>query len=76
MVRARIVFGMELSRQEPGMVRQLDDLHQAIVRGKAAEHQAFGCQLVAVRIIEFVAMAMALADLAHPVHFLRQRPCP
>ncbi len=33
-------FRMELAAEEPGVILDLDDLDQSVVRGGAADHQA------------------------------------
>ena len=57
-------LGVELAAQEVGVVRQLDDLHEGAVRAHAGEGHALGLQGPAeVRLVELVAVAVALADL-------------
>ena len=57
-------FRMELHRHEPRMVGQLDDLDQRAVGAGAGEHHAVGRELLAVDVVELVAMAMPLARSA------------
>ena len=67
---------MELRRQEPGVVFQFDDFDKPTVRRQPAQHESLRKQLLTVRVIEFVAVPMALAHFAHPVHLLGQGALP
>src|SRR5919201_384944 len=59
----RLELGVELAADEPGVIGQLDHLHQRpIGRETGAAHAVLG-EHVAVGIGHFVAMAMPLADL-------------
>ena len=53
-------FRMELAADKPGMVLQLHDFHQALVRGKAAVDKAFFLKEVLEGVVEFIAVAVAL----------------
>ena len=60
--RRRGELRMELTTQEPRMVRDLDHLDQLILDRLAGNDQACCFQGLAIQIVELVAMAMALAD--------------
>src|SRR5436305_11425226 len=55
-------FWMKLRGHKPGMVRQLDDLDQAIIGGTATDYHTMCLHSLAIFIIELVAMAMTLKD--------------
>ena len=59
-------FRMELAAQEPRMVRDLADLDVHAVRGLAGDAQAALRENLLIFAVEFVAMAVALADLGGP----------
>src|SRR4051794_5394585 len=65
--RLRFELGMELAAQIPRMVRDLTDLDVRIVGRLAGDFQSRRLQPLLVFTIEFVAVAMALVDLAHSV---------
>src|SRR5690242_20365568 len=67
---------MELHADEPRMLRELDDLRQALVGRHAGEDQAAALEAVAVRDVHLVAMTMALRDRRRAVDRgdLRARP--
>ena len=56
-------FRMELARHEPGMVRQLDDLHQVLARVVPREHHAGFLELLSIIIVEFIPVPVALRDI-------------
>src|SRR5258707_7295010 len=60
--RRRLDLRMELRRDEPGMVRQLDDLDQPPLLERAADHEATVEQLLSIGVVHLVAMAMPLGD--------------
>ena len=62
--RLGLELGMELAAQIPGMVRQLADLDVNAVGSFAGQPQAVLLQHGLVFAVEFVAMAVALADFA------------
>ena len=64
---ARFQLGMELSRHEPGMVRELDNFHEVVVRIDAAEPHAVIREFLLELIIHFESMAMALGNEFLPV---------
>ena len=53
------------------MLGQLDDLDERAVGAGAGEFQAVGRELLAVLVVELVAMAMALGDLGRAVALWR-----
>jgi hypothetical protein len=56
--RFRFEFRMELASQEPGVVRDLNDLYEILIRGHAGNNQAaFGQRLFKLPI-KFVSMPM------------------
>ena len=65
--RPRLEFRMELAAQEPGMSGDLDDLGEAPVRGGAGDPETLLNKRLLELIVEFVAVAVALADLRLPV---------
>ena len=65
--RLRLELRMELHGHEPGMVGQLDDLDQRAVGAGAGDLQAVGRELLAVDVVELVAVAVPLGDLARAV---------
>ncbi len=61
--RLRLELRMELHGHEPGMLGDLDDLDQPPVGAGAAEvHPVLG-ELLAVGVVELVAVAVPLGDL-------------
>ena len=60
--RLRLQLRVKLHADEPGVVRQLDDLGQAAVGRHAGEAQAGRAQAVDVVDVDLVAVAVALAD--------------
>ena len=55
---------VELAAEEPRMLVQLDNLHQVAIRRGAADRSARLFQWLTVGVVELVAMAVPLADLA------------
>src|SRR6266481_1364129 len=64
---------MELAADEPRMVGELDDLDQRLIRRDAAENQPGAAELLAIRVVELVAVAMPFVDLALAVEPCRER---
>ena len=64
---------MELCAQHKGMVFELGDLHQSLIRGEAREDHAGFTQLLPVGIAELKTMAVAFLDHLFPVGFGSQR---
>ena len=60
LVRFAVKLRMKLAGDEEGMFGQFDDLHQFPVRREPAQDEAGFLESFAIRIVEFVAMAMAL----------------
>ena len=70
--RLGLEFGMELAAEEEGMVGNLDDLDVgAVGRGAGDAHAGAGEQRF-VFAVEFVAMAVALADFASGRRLVRR----
>ena len=67
-------LGVELGPQHEGMIRQLGDLHQAVIRGKAAEDHPGTAQDVPVRVVELEAVAVTLVNQVHAVGPVGFRP--
>src|SRR5665648_913460 len=65
--RPRLQFGMELHADEPGMVRDLDDLRQKSVGRQTREAQAGRLELIAVAHVHLVAVAVALGNAGRAV---------
>ena len=66
-------LGMELAPDEMWMIRQLHHLHIGAVWSRSGNAQAAGHQWLLVLAVEFVTMAVPLADLEHTVNPMRQR---
>ena len=62
-VGLRFEFRMELTRYEPRMVRQLDDLHQILARVDPREHHTGFLELLSMIIVEFIPVPVALRDI-------------
>src|SRR6267142_4998666 len=60
---ARLKLGVELAANEPWMRLQLHHLDQRSVRRKTTEVESVLDELIAVFVIDLIAMPMALADL-------------
>ena len=60
-------FRMELAAEEPRMVRSFDDLDVVFVGSAAGDAEAGGGQNFLVVAIEFVAMAVTLADFGFAI---------
>src|SRR5579862_235881 len=68
----RLELGMELRCDEPWMVGQLDDLDEAALLERAADDETGVDNLLAVRVVDLVAMPMPLGDhRLVPVHVAR-----
>ncbi len=63
-------FGMELAAQEPWMVGRFDDFNVIFVGSAAGDAEARAEQSFFVIAIEFVAMAVTLADFGLAVGFM------
>ncbi len=59
---AGLELGMKLSSKEERVVREFKNFHQILVGIDAGEDEAGGGKLVAIVIIEFVAVAVAFGD--------------
>ena len=70
--RLRLELGMELASDEVRMIGNFDHLDVSSVRRRAGNPQAGRGQRVFVFAIEFVAMAMALADFGLAVNLVGQ----
>ena len=66
-VGAALELRVVLHADEPGMLRQLDDLHQIAVGVDAADAHAGLDKLAAIQVVELVAMAMALEDILRAI---------
>ena len=58
---------MELTAQKPGLVLQLNDLHQIIIRRSAADHQPLCFKLFTKFIIKFIAVTVALVYIINTI---------
>src|SRR6266566_1354158 len=65
--RLRLKLGMELDADEPGVVRNLDDLRQDTVGRHAGEAQPGRFEGIATGDVDLVAMAVPLADMGRAV---------
>ena len=61
-VRARLELGVVLRGHEERVIGQLDDLDQAVVRRRPAEHEAVVLEAPAQQVVDLVAVAVALVD--------------
>src|SRR5258708_37256288 len=59
---AALEFGMELRGNKPGVVRQLNNLDQAIISRATADYNTIGFHAFAEFIIKFITVAVALKD--------------
>src|SRR6188508_3705638 len=73
-MRPALELGVELARDEIGMVGDLDDLHQASIRRGAADKQSRALEALAILVVHFPAVAMALADFVLTVELGGQAP--
>ena len=71
--RTRAQLGMELAAEEPWMAREFHDFDQLIVGRSAGGHEADLLQRLAIVVVDFVAMTMALGDAAAAVERERER---
>ena len=60
--RARLELRVELRRDEPRVIGQLDDLDEAALLERAADDEARVDQLLAVGVVHLVAVAVPLGD--------------
>ena len=58
---------VELTSDEPGMVRELDHLHEVFIWGCARHDQAVLLEQLTVFVVDLIPMAVSLADLARSV---------
>src|SRR5207244_11170611 len=69
----RLELGMRLRRDEPGMVLELDHLDEPAVRRRARADEPRLLELLAIGVVELVAMPVALEHLTAPVELAGQR---
>src|SRR6476659_636360 len=62
LVRFAVEFRMELAGNEKRMFCQLYNLHQLPIRRKSTEDQARFLEFLAICVVKFVTMSMALVD--------------
>src|SRR5450759_2293201 len=62
LVRFAQKFRMELARHEERMILEFDDLHQLAIGRKPAENETSLLEFLAVGVVEFIAMAVALIN--------------
>ena len=55
-------FGMELTAEEPGMIFNLDNFNQVVVRRRSRYHQAVVFQLLTIGIVKFEPVAVPLGN--------------
>src|SRR5262249_34283672 len=70
--RLTLELRVELATQEPRMIGDLADLDIRVVGRFASDLQAGGAQPIFILAIEFVAMTMALVDLALTISAVRE----
>src|SRR5256885_10215690 len=71
--RSRLELGMELAGDEPGMIRQLDDLDESALLEGPADDEPRLDQLLAVEVVHLVAVPVALRSEEHTSEL--QSPC-
>ena len=74
MVRPALELRVILHSYKEIPVRELHSLHQAVVRGKTAQHQSFLCKGLAVFVIEFVSVAVPLMYQVSVIELLHNCP--
>src|SRR5882724_3065587 len=74
--RARAELGVELPRHEPRMPRQLDDLHQLLLRPDARDAEPAPLQRREIVVVDLVSVAVALLDGALAVEPGGRAPLP
>ena len=67
-------FRMELTADKPRMVFDLDDLHQVPLGINPRDHQPLLRQLLTVRIVKFITMAMALGNFVALIRLKTSSP--
>ena len=72
--RPRLELRVELARDEPRVVGQLDDLDQPPLLERARDDEARVDELLAVLVVDLVAVAVALVDDGLVVGVARPRP--
>ena len=58
----RLELGVKLRRDEPGVVGQLDDLDEAALLERTADREPRGGELLAVGVVDLVAVPVPLGD--------------
>src|SRR5207253_4444281 len=71
--RPGIELGMELGRQKPRMMLQLDDLDQTTVRRDSAQHEAVLDEPITIGIVQFVAVPMPFVHFELAIGFKGSR---
>src|SRR5437868_3099238 len=69
-VGSRAKLRVELARDKPGVVGQLDDLDEPSIGRHAAEHHARFAHHLAVLVVELEAVAMALVHDLFPIRLV------
>ena len=67
---------MELGSHEPGMVLDLYNLYQAVIRQGAGNDQAALGKGLTVLVVELIAVTVTLADFQLAIGFLPSARCP
>src|SRR5262249_38042545 len=65
--RARLELRVELAGDEPGMIRQLDDLDQPPLLERSRHDEASVDQLLSIAVVDLVTVAVRLEDHRLPV---------
>ena len=73
LVRLALKFGVELAGDEKRVVLQLDHFDQLAVRRQSAENETGTLELLAISIIELVAVAMPLVHDKRTIKMRRHR---
>src|SRR3954451_15562993 len=72
--RPRLELGVELARDEPGVVGQLDDLDEPALLERPADDETRVDELIAEEVVHLVAVPMALEDHRFAVELAGARP--
>src|SRR6516225_7275504 len=72
--RLGLELRMELAAEEPGMIGSLDNLYIILIRRASGNFQSRVHQRFLEVAVEFIAMAVAFADLQLTVGLVRERP--
>lgn len=72
--RLRLEFRMELAGKKPGMISNFYHLNKIFIFVHPGEYEAFICQSLAISIIKFKSMTVALGNLSFIISCMSKRP--